>query len=227
MRQFTAMLVHDLRAPLTAMKWSIQLLQENNVSKEDRVEMYNDLASETQSLVKRVNEMLDVSKIDAGKFTVKTKKGDVSVIAREVVKDFTILAKKRGLEISLFAQEELPKAEIDAEKIQQVLQNLISNAIKYTESGSVHVAVLHEKSTNSIRVEVKDTGIGISPNDQKHLFIPFSAPPTGEHTGEVELVSTGLGLAIVKGIIEAHNGTVGVISKKGKGTTFWFEIPLG
>lgn len=225
MRQFTAMLVHDLRAPLTVMKWTIQLLRENNVNKNERDEMYRDLAAETESLVKRVNEMLDVSKIDAGKFSVKTKKGDLGMIVQNVVNDFHVLAKKRGLELSAFLQENLPKADLDAEKITQVLQNLISNAIKYTETGSIHVAVLHEKSSKALRVEIKDTGIGIGAAEQKNLFIPFSSAPQGHTQDEPELVSTGLGLAIVKGIIDAHAGKVGVISKKGKGSTFWFEIP--
>jgi signal transduction histidine kinase len=122
------------------------------------------------------------------------------------------------LDLIYRAEGRIPRLSFDPNRVTQLMRNLLSNVIKYTKVGQVTVTVRQQIADRRVRVEVTNTGIGISAKNQRALFQPF-VRLTEEKLG------TGLGLAIAKGIIEAHGGTIGVRSAPGKGSTFWFELP--
>lgn len=218
--QFTAMLVHELRAPLTAIKWNIEELPTlREMSEEDLNETSRDMLGVVNRMLSLVNDMLDSAKIEAGKFDIKRTVGDLTETIQRSVKTFEATAESQNIKLEADV-DKLPQISFDANRIEQVMVNLLSNAIKFTKEGSVIVKA-HAKEA-SVRVEVTDTGSGVSEADRTKLFKRFEQLSRGG----LREAGTGLGLIIVKGIIEAHGGTVGFKPNAPKGSIFWFEIPV-
>lgn len=222
-QDFTAMMVHDLRAPLTAMQWTLEsVLDQPKPTKASLKEPVGLLKESSAQMLSIVNDLLDVSKMESGKFEISPKPDDIGSVIEETVAEFKPLAGQKRIQLAATVPASVPPITFDHARINQVLANLLSNAIKFTDNGSVTISAQILAKTDRLRVSVADTGFGISPAAQQKLFQRFSQVGDAEHqTG-----GTGLGLAIVKGVIEAHKGTVGVASKPGKGSTFWFELPL-
>jgi signal transduction histidine kinase len=169
-----------------------------------------------------INEVLDLQKLQAGVMKFEKKETDINSLLEEVRQTMHMLTNKKALKLSTDLAAGLPMVFIDRDKITQVLVNLVNNAIKFTDRGSITlVSSLGENQT--IRVSVVDTGIGIKKEDHAKLFHSFSQVSSSEYrkTG-----STGLGLAITKEIIHQHGGTIGVESEPGKGSTFYFILPV-
>lgn len=211
-------MVHELRAPLTAIKWAIPSIPEEKKNSKAQKELINDIELQADQMLDLVGQLLNFSRIELGKLKIEKKKNNLSNIVSTTARMFKGSAESKGLAVHVSIEKKLPTFAFDKEKITEVLNNLISNAIKYTEKGDVHISV--SRIDDSVRVEVADTGIGVSDELKERLFNPF------ERNEGSKQVGTGLGLYNTKGIIEAHGGTIGVASRHGEGSTFWFELPL-
>jgi len=221
--KFLGMAAHDLRNPLASIRGFSEFLKDEETGplNDDQRECVEIIHSASENMLNLVNELLDVSVIESGKLILDLKLNSIDALVAERVRLNTISAQRKNTRLHVdFAWK--GEAMFDSSRMSQVLDNLISNAIKYSPPDSdIHISV--KKEENKLRVSVRDQGPGISPEDRKKLFGEFqklSAQPTG---GEK---STGLGLSIAKKIVEAHGGTIEVESEPGSGSTFFFTLPL-
>ena len=222
-QDFTAMMVHELRAPLTAMKGtSDTILLHLSALTKDRLESSVRLLYDSSSqMLKLVNDLLDVAKIEVGKFEVIEEPSDLRGVIDEAVETFKSLADAKSLTITGQVDESVPQfLYFDRLRISQVLNNLLSNALKFTSVGGI---TLEAKATESeVIVCISDTGEGIQKEDIPSLFNKFKQLQSKERG-----VGTGLGLVISKGIIESHGGKIWVEAASGKGSSFYFSLPVG
>ncbi len=212
---FTNMMVHELRAPLTAIKDSSELIMEGKLKARERKQLLDIIQNQTKVLLLQVAQVLDAAKIEAGKFTVQKSVGDLTVVINTAVKTFSAQAQRKGIGLCEKLPF-LPSVSFDSIYINQVLNNLISNSLKFTPAGG-KIEVSGQLTGDFVEISVKDTGIGIAKDKQKDIFSKFY---------QIQRGGTGLGLYIVKGIIEAHNGSVYLESEEGKGTTISFTLPI-
>ncbi|MCB4361872.1 PAS domain S-box protein [Quatrionicoccus australiensis] len=222
---FLANMSHEIRTPLNAINGMAHLIRRAGVSAEQG-ERLGKLETAGQHLLETINAILDLSKIEAGKFVLEETDVNVEAIAGNVVSILFDLAQARN--ISLVAQPlSLPFAlSGDAGRLQQALLNYAANALKFTESGSVTLRVgLDEESPSDVllRFEVEDTGIGIAPEVLSRLFCAFEQ---ADNSTTRNYGGTGLGLAITRKLAEAMGGAAGVRSTPGVGSTFWFTVRL-
>jgi len=245
---FTSMIVHELRSPLDSIKKMTELMRVSEVKRAKREECYQMIYGSSSDMLELINNLLDIAKVEAGKFELRKQKSDIKKIIQSRVLFFDIAAKDAKVKLSSQLGKDIPDmVEFDPHTISEVLNNLISNAVKFTkENGSVMVqALLHkmgeslEKEAkdaginwfikknmsdipNSLVVAVTDNGIGIPGDQMNKLFNKF----VQAKSTFVEKGGTGLGLAIIKSIIDSHGGTVGAESIEGQGSTFYFILPI-
>ncbi|HEY2752380.1 ATP-binding protein [Phenylobacterium sp.] len=221
--EFLANMSHEIRTPLTSILGFAGLL-ENIDGLPTKANTYvNRIKTGGQALLSLVNDILECSRLEAGKVELAPKAFDLAAFIDDTVGLISTGARNKGLTFKLAAADELPQTvTADMDRLRQVLLNLLSNAVKFTESGSVTLAVSRQaEGGERIRFEVIDTGAGISPEDAARLFQRFSqvdGSNTREHGG------AGLGLVISKGLVEAMGGEIGVDSAEGRGSTFWFTV---
>jgi len=218
--EFLNIAAHDLRTPATAIKGYISMILDGDAGEvSDKVrEMLKDAYGGNERLINLVGDFLNVSRIEQGKIKIIPKAADLEKIVETSVKELTGLAQEKGLTLE-YKKAKLPKVLADEERIIEVLNNLIGNAIKFTEKGGITIS--HEANKDEIVTHITDTGIGISQEAQKHLFEKFYRK--SEHTAQVGL---GLGLYICKLIIEGSGGKIWAKSEPGKGSTFSFSLPV-
>ncbi|WP_342303993.1 PAS domain-containing sensor histidine kinase [Methanolobus sp. ZRKC5] len=223
--EFMASMSHELRTPLTSViGFSDILLDETFGSLNGRQTQYvNHISQAGKHLLKLINDILDLSKVEAGKMELTYELFSVSNAIDEVKSLIFPLAMKKNIRLDVEVDQQLERINADKTKFKQILYNLVSNAIKFTSiKGSV---TINARCTGDmVQVSVKDTGIGISEEDVEKLFQPFrqlNSYLTHEHSG------TGLGLALVKKFVELHDGRIWVESEVGKGSMFVFSIPVG
>jgi signal transduction histidine kinase/DNA-binding response OmpR family regulator len=224
--QFMATMGHEVRTPLNAILGTAELLELSPLSPSMAAGVQT-IRRSGQALLEVINEILDFAKIEHGKLDIEIRAVDVLSVLTTTVEMIRDRATEQGNQIALNVPEpfRIPIVATDPTRLRQVLLNLLSNAIKFTSNGTITLSVKEaESSQNSIlRFEISDTGIGIDEAGLCRLFQPFSqvdASISRKYGG------TGLGLTICKQIIEAMMGRIGVESRKGKGSTFWFEIPV-
>jgi signal transduction histidine kinase len=226
---FTHMMVHELRAPLTAIKDSAELMietfeEKGSLEKEQQKRLLKIMDMQSKNLLEQINQVLDAAKIEAGKFSISKEASDIGAVIQNAVEPYLPQANKKQILISTDIYYPLPKVEIDPIRITQVLNNLVSNSLKFTPVGG-KIVVSAKPADGFITVGVSDNGIGIPENEQKDLFSKYYQIRTTPH--QLAKKGTGLGLYIIKGIVEAHNGSVGIISAgAGKGTTIYFTLPI-
>lgn len=220
--EFVATVSHELRTPMSIVQESISQVVEGmhgNITPEQRHFLSLSLENITR-LGKIINNLLDISKIETGKVELKREQVDMAGLARGVISDYNSRARAKALEIKAELPQEGVSLYIDRDKIVEVFSNLINNAVKFTEKGSITVSVVDKKSC--VECSVQDTGIGIEGADMDKVFGKFeqfgSLPGPGEK-------GTGLGLSISKGIVELHSGKIWVESKAGEGSKFTFSLP--
>ena len=230
-QDFMAMMVHELRSPLTSIKSTVAMIKSAGVgtlSAEDLGKYLETVASTSETMLELVNDLLDVAKVEAGKFDIVCDRGDLGEVILERIESFKPQMAARGLAIEADIEKDLPRAWFDKVRIKQVMNNLLSNAIKYTDAGTVKVLATVEKVSGApidILVSVADTGIGIEADQAEKLFSKFGQLESGR--GHAELKSSGLGLYITKKIVEAVGGKIWVESAgAGAGSTFFFTVPL-
>ncbi len=221
--QFISMVSHELRTPLTAIKEGIALVVDGLAGEinEEQKELLDISKKNVNRLARLINDVLDFQKIESGKMTFNMKSGDINTTAKEVYDTMSSSAMNIGVELLLKLNDNLPKARFDSDKITQVLTNLVSNAMKFTEKGTITIEA--SKRNGAIQVSVSDTGHGIKEKDLPRVFDRFEQLATN---GERKTGGTGLGLAISKEIIERHDGKIWVESEFGKGSKFTFTLPI-
>ena len=225
---FTHMIVHELRAPLTAIKDSAELMIEvfedkGSLQKDQQKRLLQIINQQAKNLLEQINQVLDAAKIEAGRFSIEKQSFDLAEIVQDAIEPFLPQANKKQIVISTDIDYPLPKVEVDQARITQVLNNLISNSLKFTPANG-KIKVLLKAGDGFITVSVSDNGMGIAESEQKDLFSKYYQIRTTPH--QLAKKGTGLGLFIVKGIVEAHGGKVGVNSKPGEGTTIYFTLPF-
>lgn len=221
--QFLANMSHELRTPLNAILGYTQLIV-NRIYGDvpDKIkEALSRIDVSGRHLLDLINDVLDLSKIEAGQLRLSLKPYAMKDVVHEVVVAMEPLASRKQLSFTWKLPANLPAVTGDERRIKQVLLNLIGNAIKFTDSGEVGVHIVLDN--DRFKVSVVDTGPGISPADQARIFDEFQQ---ADSSATREKGGTGLGLAIVKRIIELHGGTVGVESTLGRGSVFWITLPI-
>jgi signal transduction histidine kinase/CheY-like chemotaxis protein/HPt (histidine-containing phosphotransfer) domain-containing protein len=224
--EFLATMSHEIRTPLNGIIPMLDLLANSKLG-QDQAEILSTARSSAGQMMQIVDDILDYSKLEANKLRLETTSLNLREIATSVVQMFNSQAeaKRIGININLDPSVRLALRG-DPVRLRQVLSNILSNAIKFTDKGSVSLTIRTKSETRQhlfLRFEIKDTGIGISPDDASRLFKPFSqadASTTRLYGG------TGLGLVICKRIVDLMSGQIGVDSQPGQGSTFWFEIPM-
>jgi PAS domain S-box-containing protein len=224
--EFLANMSHEIRTPLNAVIGLGYLLEQTTLT-EDQGQYVAKIQFAGRSLLSVIDNVLDLSKIEAGQMVLEDESFDLPVMVREVISMLTPQATGKGIELLVVPLSGLTRAvRGDATRLRQILVNLMSNSIKFTGSGQVELKILcTEQDSDRIRLrgEVKDTGIGIEAAALERLFMPFSqadASTTRRYGG------TGLGLSISRRCVELMGGKIGVTSTVAVGSTFWFEIPL-
>ncbi len=247
---FTSMMVHELRSPLTGIRSIANLLREDKIKNEQKKyqEFIDLIVTNSGSMLDLVNDLLDVAKLEAGKFQVLKREANLKTVIQQRIESFRSLAEENHLTLEGKIDEGLPLISADENKIAQVLNNFLSNGIKFTQKGKLTISAFLVKPgddllsrvsalgmmwpglkpgikfpTDQIVVAVTDTGIGIPEDQQVQLFNKFTQL---QQSAASEKRGTGLGLVISKGIVEAHGGKIGLFSEPGNGTTFYFNIPL-
>jgi len=224
--EFVSIAAHQLRTPLSAIKWTIRMILDGDVgeiSKEQR-DFLDKTYKSNERMIKLINDLLNVTRIEEGRFLYNIQKQDIIEIAKRVIDPLKEMAQRKGLKFEIkFPKGRMPKVDVDSEKISLAIQNLVDNAIHYTKTGSVRVSLEFEKEKNQFLFSVQDTGIGIPKAQQKRIFSRFFRTATAIRA---ETEGTGLGLFIAKNIIEAHGGKIWFESEEGKGSTFCFSLPV-
>ncbi len=230
---FTNIMVHELRAPLTAIKDSSELIisEKDKLKKEEQDQFLDIINQQSKLMLNQIGEILDAAKLEAGKFIIQKTKGNIEQVIKEQIKTFLPQASKKHIFISADISQSLPPIFFDPIRIAQVINNLLSNSLKFTpEGGTITIRISHEPITNNqLTISVSDTGIGIPKEHQKDLFSKFSQVRTTPQ--QLAKEGTGLGLYVVKGVVEAHGGSVNVDSplrngEKNPGTTISFTLPI-
>lgn len=222
---FISIASHELRTPLTAIKGEIELLEDDLKSKNLKPKQKLEIMQMAQVSAKRLDELvadiLDVSRIEQGRMKFEAVKTDIVEVARQINKDMAITAKAKKLVFIENIPKEKLFANIDPEKLKQVLVNIIGNAIKYTQEGEVEVKLAQEDELN--KIIVRDTGFGMDEEERKNLFTKFYRV---QNESTKEITGTGLGLWITKQIVEQMGGKIMVDSIKGVGTEFTVTFPI-
>jgi signal transduction histidine kinase/CheY-like chemotaxis protein len=222
---FTAMIVHDLRAPLTAIMSSAAIIEDGLVGPvtDEQKNWLLKISTGSHSLLNLINDFLDLSKIEAGKLELIKAEIDLDQLIRASLEDYIVLAREKKIVLSGRFEQPLSPITADAGRLGQVFTNLISNAIKFTaEGGAIELGAAQNDGETT--VWVKDSGVGIPAHEIGDLFEKYRQTQSGKtskHKG------TGLGLVICKMIVEAHGGKIWAESREGKGTTFFFTLPVG
>ena len=222
--KFLGMAAHDLRNPLGVIMGFSQLLKMDydNFTKEEILEIIDDISSASNTALNLVNDFLDVSKIESGTFEIHLQIVDFKSFIEQIVKKNSFYAKKKNIEIELNYSDEIPNIMIDSERLAQVFNNLITNSIKFSYRNS-KISINVYLTNNSLNIDIIDYGIGMDQNEVEGIFNGFFGKGKPGTEGEK---STGLGLAISKKIVDSHNGKILVQSEKGKGSKFTVVLPI-
>jgi two-component system phosphate regulon sensor histidine kinase PhoR len=219
--QFLAAFSHELRTPLTSIVSFIELLRgEAEGLSEDGLRFLGILERNADHLLRLIDDLLILNRLEAGALPLDLSRVSINGLAAEAVRNAAPLAAKSGITIHLDTRDG-PAVEADPRRLLQVLDNLIGNAVKFSDPGSL-VRVVTRWSRSTWRIDVSDTGIGIPPEEAARLFGPFVRGSNARIAGKP---GTGLGLSIVKGLVEMHGGHVKVESALGVGTTFSVFLP--
>ncbi len=222
--EFLANMSHELRTPLNAIIGFAELIHSQQVTPEmpEYSEFVHDILTSGKHLLQLINDVLDLSKVEAGRLEFHSEHVDLRKIVHEVVAILRTAAAQKQLTVSVEIDPHLDKLYIDAARLKQVLYNYISNALKFTEPGGSVMIRAKPEAPHFFRLEIEDTGIGIAEKDIPRLFTEFQQLDAGANKSQQ---GTGLGLALTKRLTEAQGGSVGVTSTLGKGSTFYALLP--
>jgi PAS domain S-box-containing protein len=226
-QQFMSTMSHEIRTPLNEVIGITNLLLQGN-PREDQMDFIKTLRFSGNHLLTLVNDVLDYNKMESGKIEFEQAQFNLSDFLKDIHRTYSFRSKSKNIEFDIIKENELPDEVIgDSIRLNQILSNLLSNALKFTQKGSIHVVIReveHSKKSSRIEFLVKDTGIGIPKDKHVVIFDSFTqaSPDTTRHFG-----GTGLGLAICKKLVELQGGQINVESEPGKGSTFRFVLSFG
>ncbi|NPV14898.1 hybrid sensor histidine kinase/response regulator [candidate division WOR-3 bacterium] len=223
--QFLGMAAHDLRNPLTVIITCAGFLLEEagaSLPDEKKLEFIERIKANAEFMVNLINDLLDFTRIEAGQIELNLEPVELTELVAKNIEENRMLGAQKGIELKLVIEDDGVRVYADPARITQVLNNFLSNAFKFSAPGT-KVSVRVGKENGGVRVAVKDQGQGIPADEMKKLFKPFQKTSVRSTAGER---STGLGLAICRQIIEAHKGFIGAESEPGKGSTFYFWLPV-
>ena len=222
--EFISVVSHQLRSPLTNLKWAIDLIMSGELGKieEQQVEYFKILKENNERMMELVEDLLYVSRIETA--TLSQRKLEISLVdlIEKMILRFEPFAKASNIKINFNFEKNLPLAFVDPDQMKQVVENLIDNAIRYIKRGG-KIDISLSKRNSFFYFEIKDNGIGIPQEDQKYIFQKFFR---SKNVLKYQTQGSGLGLFIVKSVIERSGGKVGFKSQEGQGTTFWFTLPI-
>lgn len=221
--EFVSLAAHQLRTPLSAIKWSLRLLLDGDLGKvtKDQKEILKKAYESNERMISLINDLLSLSRIEEGKYLLRPVPLDLAKVCQEAVEALREHFRRKKIHLSFTAARGRWSVLGEEEKLKLAIQNLLDNALKYTEKDG-RVSLSLKRAKKNIRVEVQDNGIGINPIEQNRVFSKFFR---AKEAVLAEPSGTGLGLYMVKNIIESHRGQIGFESVPGRGTTFFFTLP--
>lgn len=224
--EFVSIAAHQLRTPLTGIRWSYQTILDRDgamLTTEQRRLLESGLGASLR-MIDLVNDLLSVARIEEGRFGIRLRKQPITPLIEQILARYAMLGKEKGVIFSLKIPQDmsLPDLVFDEDRISLVLDNLLDNALKYTEPGGT-VQLRAEQEADHVRIAVQDTGVGIPVSQLHRVFTKFFR---ADNAIRLHTSGTGLGLYVAKNIIERHDGTIEVKSGEGKGSTFSFTLPI-
>ncbi len=225
-REFVANISHELRAPLAAVKAMVETLQDGALSDANVAGRFlSQINAEVDNLTQLVRELLELSRIESGQTELRLAPSNVNEMVHRAVDRLQPQADQQGLQVTVEALPDDPTVVLDEDRVEQVVLNLLHNAIKFTPKGGqirVRASEALDESSAILSISVQDTGVGIPEEDLPRIFERFYKVDKARKRGE----GTGLGLAIAKHIVQAHGGRIWAESTEGKGSTFTFTLPI-
>jgi len=219
-RDFVSNLSHELRTPLASLKALAETLHEGALEDPPAARQFVDqIHIEVDALTQMVNELLELSKIESGRFSLDRSPIAAHDLLNSASRRMQVQAERANIDLRVECQDDLPKVEVDSQRLEQVLVNLIHNAVKFTRPGG-EVVLCAEAAPGEVRFAVQDTGVGIPADEVSRIFERFYRVDKSRSGS-----GTGLGLSIAKHIVEAHRGRIWAESNEGRGSTFYFTIP--
>ena len=223
--EFVALSAHQLRMPLSAIKWSAKMLFDEEVGKltKEQKEYLDKIYQSNERMIVLINSLLDVTKIEEGRYIYRPTMGSIEKLIEPIIKTYKEEIRAKNINFRLKRSvSKIPETRMDIEKISLVIENLLNNALRYTSvNGEVTISL--KCDIKEIEFSIKDSGIGIPEDQKKEIFTKFFRAANARQT---EPEGSGLGLFIAKNIIEAHKGRIWFETKENKGTTFYFTLPI-
>jgi PAS domain S-box-containing protein len=223
--EFVSIAAHQLRTPLSAIKWTLRMVLDGDAGElsSEQKDLLEKTYVSNERMISLINDLLNVSRIEEGRFLYKQEPGQLEDVIKEVVNGSQELLKMKKVNLSVdIPKEKLPLVNFDKEKMELAVQNLLENAAKYTpEGGNIRISL--KKHEAEIVFEIKDTGVGIPESEHERIFTKFFR---GDNVIKMETEGSGLGLYTTRNIIDAHRGKIWFESEEGKGTTFYFSLPF-
>ncbi len=222
--EFISVVSHQLRSPLSNLRWVIELLMSGKLGtiEEKQAEYFRVLKENSGRMLELVSDLLTVSKIETSTLNLKKKEFSLQDLVSDLILEFGPFVKASNVEVKFELQRNLPKVLADPSQVRLIIQNLLDNAIRYIrEKGVVEIRL--EEQNKNLYCEIKDNGVGIPKEDQKYIFQKFFR---SENILKYQTQGSGLGLYISKAILEKSGGKIGFKSEEDKGSTFWFTLPI-